>query len=69
MAVGRISGQVLKAALYRDGFDIKLGNTPTDTALTYFDVNNNRLGINNESPLYTMDVTGNAHVSNSIDTL
>lgn len=69
MAVGRISGQVLKAALYRDGFDIKLGNTPTDTALTYFDVNNNRLGINNESPLYTMDVTGNAHVSNSIETL
>jgi hypothetical protein len=69
MAVGRISGQVLKAALYRDGFDIKLGNTASDVALTYFDVNNNRLGINNETPAYTMDVTGNAHVSNSIETL
>jgi len=69
MAVGRISGQVLKAALYRDGFDIKLGNTVDDVALTYFDVNNNRLGLNNETPAYTLDVTGNAHVSNSIETL
>lgn len=53
MAVGRISGQLLKANLLRDGVDIAF-----ETDLLYLDVNNNRVGINNANPQYDIDVNG-----------
>ena len=53
MAVGRISGQLLKANLLRDGVDLAF-----ETDLLYLDVNNNRVGINNATPQYDLDVTG-----------
>jgi len=53
MAVGRISGPLLKANLLRDGVDLAF-----ETDLLYLDVNNNRIGVNNSSPEYDLDVTG-----------
>ena len=53
MAVGRISGQLLKGNLLRDGVDLAF-----ETDLLYLDVNNNRVGINNANPQYDIDVNG-----------
>ena len=53
MAVGRISGQLLKANLLREGVDLAF-----ETDLLYLDVNNARIGINNSSPTTDLDVTG-----------
>ena len=53
MAVGRISGPLLKANLIRNGIDLAF-----ETDLLYLDVNNNRVGIKNSSPQYELDVTG-----------
>jgi hypothetical protein len=59
MAVGRISGQLLKANLIRDGVDLAF-----ETDLLYLDVNNSRVGINNSSPQYALDIIGTARTSN-----
>jgi hypothetical protein len=53
MAVGRISGPLLKANLERNGIDLAV-----ETSLLYFDVNNNRIGINTATPAYDLDVAG-----------
>ena len=53
MAVGRISGPLLKSNLIRNGIDLAF-----ETDLLYLDVNNNRVGINNSNPQYELDVTG-----------
>ena len=53
MAIGRISGPLLKANLLRNGVDLAF-----ETNLLYLDVNNSRVGINNASPQYDLDVTG-----------
>ena len=53
MAVGRISGPLLKSNLVRNGIDLAF-----ETDLLYLDVNNNRVGINNSNPQYELDVTG-----------
>ena len=53
MAIGRISGPLLKANLLREGVDLAF-----ETNLLYLDVNNSRVGINNASPQYDLDVTG-----------
>jgi cytoskeletal protein CcmA (bactofilin family) len=53
MAVGRISGPLLKANLLRDGVDLAF-----ETSLLYLDVNNSRIGINTSSPDYDLDVNG-----------
>lgn len=53
MAIGRISGPLLKANLVRDGIDLAF-----ETDLLYLDVNNARIGINNSSPQYDLDVNG-----------
>lgn len=61
MAVGRISGPLLKANLIRNGIDLAF-----ETDLLYLDVNNNRVGIKNSSPQYELDVTGTTKTSNAI---
>ena len=53
MAVGRISGPLLKSNLVRNGIDLAF-----ETDLLYLDVNNNRVGINNSNPQYELDVSG-----------
>jgi hypothetical protein len=58
MAIGRISGQLLKANLIRDGVDLAF-----ETDLLYLDVNNSRVGINNASPQYALDIIGTARTS------
>jgi hypothetical protein len=53
MAIGRISGPLLKANLIRDGVNLAF-----ETDLLYLDVNNARIGINTDSPAYELDVNG-----------
>ena len=53
MAVGRISGPLLKQNLLRQGVDLAF-----ETDLLYLDVNNQRIGVNNSSPQYDLDVGG-----------
>ena len=53
MAVGRISGPLLKSNLIRNGVDLAF-----ETDLLYLDVNNQRIGVKNSAPEYEVDVTG-----------
>lgn len=58
-AVGRISGPLLKANLERQGVDLAF-----ETDLLYLDVNNSRIGINNGTPQYDLDVNGTTRTTN-----
>jgi hypothetical protein len=53
MAIGRISGPLLKANLLREGVNLAFEND-----LLYLDVNNSRVGINTATPQYDLDVNG-----------
>ena len=53
MAIGRISGSVLKSNLTRNGTDLAF-----ETTLLYLDVTNSRIGIGTSSPATTLDVSG-----------
>ena len=53
MAVGRISGPLLKSNLIRNGIDLAF-----ETNLLYLDVNNQRIGIKNATPQYDLDING-----------
>ncbi len=59
MAVGRISGPLLKANLLREGVDLAF-----ETDLLYLDVNNSRVGIRTASPQYDLDVNGTVKSTN-----
>ena len=59
MAVGRISGPLLKANLLRDGVDLAF-----ETDLLYLDVINGRVGIKTASPQYDLDVNGTTRTTN-----
>jgi hypothetical protein len=59
MAVGRISGQLLKSNLLRNGEDLAF-----ETDLLYIDVNNSRIGIKTASPQYPLDVVGTIRTTN-----
>ena len=59
MAVGRISGPLLKQNLLREGVDLAF-----ETDLLYLDVNNQRIGINKTNPQYDLDVNGTTRVPN-----
>jgi hypothetical protein len=61
MAVGRISGPLLKANLLRDGVPLAF-----ETDLLYLDVVNGRVGIKTASPDYDLDVNGTARTTNLI---
>jgi hypothetical protein len=64
MAVGRISGPLLKSNLIRNGIDLAF-----ETDLLYLDVNNQRIGVKNSSPQYELDVTGTIRSTNlEVDT-
>ena len=53
MALGRISGPLLKDNLLRDGINLAF-----ETDLLYIDVNNDRIGINTAAPTTDLDVNG-----------
>ena len=53
MAIGRISGSVLKSNLTRNGVDLAF-----ETNLLYLDVTNSRVGIGTSEPATALDVAG-----------
>ena len=53
MAVGRISGPLLKDNLLRNGVNLAF-----ETNLLYLDVVNSRIGVNTQTPTYDLDVNG-----------
>ena len=59
MAIGRISGPLLKSNLERFGVDLAF-----ETDLLYLDVNNSRIGIKNSNPQAELDVTGTVRATN-----
>ena len=61
MAVGRISGPLLKANLLRYGVDLAF-----ETDLLYLDVVNDRIGIKKSNPSYELDVNGTVQATNII---
>ena len=63
MAVGRISGPLLKANLLRQGVDLAF-----ETDLLYLDVNNSRIGVKTSTPSTALDVNGTARID-SLDIL
>ena len=58
-ALGRISGKLLSENLLRQGVDLTFRNGNSDPDLLYLDVNNMRVGINTDSPVYDLDVNSN----------
>lgn len=59
MAVGRISGPLLKANLVRNGIDLAF-----DTDLLYLDVNSKFIGVNKKRPQTELDVNGTTRSTN-----
>ena len=53
MAIGRITGSVLKSNLTRNGVDLAF-----ETNLLYLDVTNNRVGIGTSEPSTELTVSG-----------
>ena len=58
MAIGRISGPLLKENLLRNGTDLAF-----ETDLLYLDVTNRRIGVKTTSPQYALDIAGTARVT------
>ena len=61
MAVGRISGPLLKENLIRNGIDLAF-----ETDLLYLDVNNQRIGIKTTSPTHELQISGTTKTTNLI---
>jgi hypothetical protein len=61
MAIGRISGQLLKSNLIRDGVDLAF-----ETDLLYLNVNDKRIGIKTVAPQHDLDVNGTTKTTNLI---
>ncbi len=61
MAIGRISGPLLKANLIRDGVDLAF-----ETDLLYLDVTNSRIGVNTATPTTDLDVNGTTRTTNLV---
>jgi hypothetical protein len=58
MAIGRISGQLLKSNLLRSG-----ENLAFETDLLYLDVVNSRIGVRTASPQFDLDVNGHTRTT------
>jgi hypothetical protein len=56
--LGRIGGQVLTDNLLRAGVDLAF-----ETDLLYLDVNNQRIGIKDSTPIYDLDVNSNIYTN------
>ena len=66
--VGRISGPLLQANLERNGIDLAFRNDLNTTQLLYFDVTNNKIGVNNPTPSRDLDVLGTTQTTNLLST-
>jgi hypothetical protein len=63
--IGKVAGSMLRDNLVRNGVDLTV-----DTNLTYFDVNNRRVGINTTMPTVELEVNGNIKATSlSVDNL
>jgi len=65
---GRIGGGVLKDNLLRQGVNLNFKNTSGSTALLHLDVNNAKIGINNESPGDALTIAGTFGSANLVST-
>ena len=61
MAIGRITGSVLKSNLTRNGVDLAF-----ETNLLYLDVTNSRVGIGTSEPSTTLHVVGNTTLAGTL---
>ena len=61
MAIGRISGQMLKSNLLRAGVDLAF-----ETDLLYLDVVNSRIGIKTAAPSTDLQITGTTRTTNLV---
>ncbi len=61
MAIGRISGPLLKANLVREGVNLAF-----ETDLLYLDVTTSRIGVKTASPQYDLDIVGTTRTTNLI---
>ena len=59
MAIGRISGPLLKANLLRDGVDLAF-----ETDLLFLDVLNGRVGIHTTTPTHALTISGTTRTTN-----
>ena len=64
MAVGRISGQLLKDNLIRSTLPVAEQNIAFETDLLYIDIINSRIGVKTASPQYPLDVVGTIRTTN-----
>ena len=62
MAIGRISGSVLKSNLTRNGVDLAF-----ETNLLYLDVTNSRVGIGTSEPTSALHVNGNTTITGDLN--
>ena len=58
MAIGKISGVMLKDNLERQGVNLAF-----DGNLAYLDVTNRRLGVGTSTPAYSLDAPGNVRAA------
>ena len=61
MAIGRISGPLLKANLIREGVNLAF-----ETDLLYLDVNTSRIGVKTAAPTHDLTVNGTTRTTNII---
>ena len=59
MAIGRISGPLLKANLLRDGVDLAF-----ESDLLYLDVINRRIGVKTKTPSHDLTIDGTTRTTN-----
>lgn len=61
MAIGRISGPMLRSNLERQGVDLSI-----EDQLLYVDVTNGRIGVQTNNPQVELDVAGSANISENL---
>ena len=65
--LGRIGGHLLNQNLNRNGVDLKFSNTSFDSeSLLYIDVNNGRIGVKTDTPVYDLDVDNDIRTTDLI---
>ena len=65
--LGRIGGHLLNQNLNRNGVDLKFSNTTFDSSsLLYIDVNNGRIGVKTDTPIFDLDIDNDFRTTNLI---
>jgi hypothetical protein len=64
--LGRISGPLLSENLVRYGVDLTFRNRALDPDLLFLEVNNLKIGVNKDSPVFTLDVETGIHTEDII---